>query len=156
MGNARHGSAAIRRDIGDTGDASIFLPVAHPIRPKPPSATSIPAILKALQDEWVSAGGGLPGPGACRSLADRGASRQDAVMLHSFTLRQQLQTTRQELSHALYQHDAACRVIARLTKEVTAAREGDMNVQHSREGVLGSALPQFFSSPVVVLQLWPR
>lgn len=61
---------------------------------KLPSVNSIPNILSQLRDEW------------------------DACMLDSFELKQNLMTTRQELSHALYQLDASYRVIARLKGQI--------------------------------------
>ena len=68
------------------------------VKPRPVAATSIPGMLTLLQNEW------------------------DALMLEQFTAKSQLDTVRQELGRALYEHDAACRVIARLIKERDDAR----------------------------------
>lgn len=45
------------------------------------------------------------------------------MALETYNLREQLARTREELATALYQHDAAVRVIARLTKERDEARD---------------------------------
>ena len=66
--------------------------------PRTAAAASIPSMLVQFQNEW------------------------DAVMLECFTLRQNMEKVRQELAHALYENEAACRVIARLVKERDAAR----------------------------------
>jgi pre-mRNA-processing factor 19 len=41
----------------------------------------------------------------------------DEVMLETFSLKQALDTTRQELSYSLYKSDAAHRMIARIMRE---------------------------------------
>ncbi|KAK6361612.1 hypothetical protein TWF730_005331 [Orbilia blumenaviensis] len=77
----------------------IDLKTSRIVRPRPPTITSIPSLLSVFQNEW------------------------DALALETYTLRQQLAQTRQELSTALYQHDAAVRVIGRLIKERDEARD---------------------------------
>jgi pre-mRNA-processing factor 19 len=82
-----------------TVDDLIDLRASRIVRPRPPTLTSIPSLLGVFQEEW------------------------DALALETYTLKQNLAQTRQELSTALYQHDAAVRVIARLTRERDEARE---------------------------------
>ncbi|MCJ1402752.1 hypothetical protein MMC11_005973 [Xylographa trunciseda] len=82
-----------------TIDDLIDVKSSRTVRPRPPTLTSIPALLSVFQNEW------------------------DALALETYTLKQQLVQTRQELSTALYQHDAAVRVIARLSRERDEARD---------------------------------
>jgi len=86
-------------------DDLIALKVNKTVKPRPVTATSIPSMLQLCQNEW------------------------DALMLETYTLKQHLETVRQELAHALYQHDAACRVIARLIKERDSAKSTLANLQ---------------------------
>jgi pre-mRNA-processing factor 19 len=79
-------------------DDLVSIKASKVVKPRPVQATSIPGMLSLFQNEW------------------------DSLMLETYTLKQNLDTVRQELSHSLYQHDAACRVIARLTKERDEAR----------------------------------
>ena len=69
------------------------------IAPRLPETTSITNLLKTFQSEW------------------------DAVLLETHSLKKSLHETRQQLSQALYQNDAANRVIGRLLKEREQLRQ---------------------------------
>ena len=84
------------------------------VRPRPPNFTSLPSLLKAFQDEW------------------------DALVLESYNTKEQLARTREELATALYQHDAAVRVIVRLTKERDEARDALSKVTVAPSGGVAS------------------
>lgn len=71
----------------------VELQVAKTAPPRPLNANSVPDLLRLMQTEW------------------------DSTMSEVATLRKNLEDTRKELSHALYQHDAACQVICRLLQE---------------------------------------
>lgn len=88
------------------------------VRPRPPTLTSIPSLLSVFQEEW------------------------DALALETYTLQQNLAQTRRELSTALYQHDAAVRVIARVTQERDEARDAlsKVSVGATRSGAGGEAM----------------
>uniref|UniRef100_A0A7S4HRY8 Pre-mRNA-processing factor 19 n=1 Tax=Odontella aurita TaxID=265563 RepID=A0A7S4HRY8_9STRA len=65
----------------------------------------------------------LPSAGSLPSLLGQIQSEYDALLLELYDARRALEETRRELSQALYQNDAAVRVVARLAMERDAARE---------------------------------
>ncbi|KAF7189098.1 Pre-mRNA-processing factor 19 [Pseudocercospora fuligena] len=106
---SEHGSDPVNGEELSSDDL-IDLKQARVVKPRPPTLTSIPALLSTFQNEW------------------------DALILESYQLKQQLAETRQELSTALYYNDSAQRVIARLQKERDEARDA-----LSRVSVTGAA-----------------
>ena len=88
------------------------LQVNKTVKPRTSASASIPGLLGSLQNEW------------------------DDITLETFNLKQSLDATRRDLSQALYQHDAACRVIARLMRERDEAR-----AQLSELQITGFAAP---------------
>lgn len=85
------------------------------VRPRPPSATSIPGLLALMQSEW------------------------DAIVLESHQLKQALESTKQDLAHALYKEDAANRVIARLLKERDQARQALLQTEQNLSAAINAA-----------------
>lgn len=99
---SEHGKDPVTNEELTTDDL-VELKTTRIPRPRPPTLTSIPSLLSVFQSEW------------------------DSIAHEIFSLRQQLLQTRQELSTALYQNDAAVRVVARLSRERDEARKALSN-----------------------------
>lgn len=74
-------------------------PFPVPSAPTSVSGAGFSGLLSTMQTEW------------------------DSLMVETFNLKSALEETRRELSQALYQNDAAVRVIARLSMERDQARQ---------------------------------
>eukprot|EP00461_Guttulinopsis_vulgaris_P004447 UN04449 len=77
--------------------------INHITKPRPPTATSFPQLLNMLQNEY------------------------DAMLVETFTLKQQLDQCKKDLAKQLYQQDAANRVIAKLYKQNEELKEKLLN-----------------------------
>ena len=80
-------------------DDLLALNVDRSVRPRPPTMTSIPALMSIFQDEW------------------------DTIVLEKHVLQEAVTALRQENSSMLYQKHAAERVVARLLQERDEAHD---------------------------------
>ncbi|CRG99842.1 pre-mRNA-processing factor 19, putative [Plasmodium relictum] len=76
------------------------------VKPRPITASSIPGLLSIFQTEW------------------------DSIISEMFSLRTHVNDIRNQLSHSLYQYDAATRVIAKLLKEKNNYKEEIDNLRN--------------------------
>jgi pre-mRNA-processing factor 19 len=99
-----NGTDPVTGDVLNTDD---LLPLQsdRTVHPRPPTQTSIPALLSTFQNEW------------------------DALAIETYELKKQLAQTRQELSTALYDYEGALRLLARVTKERDDSRGALARVQ---------------------------
>jgi pre-mRNA-processing factor 19 len=90
-------------------------PTAAAPAARPPTQTSVPALLATFQSEW------------------------DALALEAFELRRALARSRQELSVALYDYEGALRVLARTARERDEARRALASVRADGPAAAGAA-----------------
>jgi pre-mRNA-processing factor 19 len=74
-------------------------------KPRSTQTTSIPGMFNDLQNEW------------------------EKIILETYNNKKHLEAAKQQLSHSLYQYDAACRVISNLIRERDEAREELFNLK---------------------------